>query len=118
MSRLTGDDLIWNWARWTWSGATVGNMEAYVSWEDDPRPILHDHAQVVEAMHAALPWHERMVIIAEYPQKNAKFGGLDPKGRRKAARAWIANTTGVALTETEYKLYLGLFRSQVERRLA
>ncbi|MNL64636.1 hypothetical protein D3C87_1888700 [compost metagenome] len=69
-------------------------------------------------MHAALPWHERMVIIAEYPQKNAKFGGLDPKGRRKAARAWIATTTGVALTETEYKLYLGLFRGQVERRLA
>ncbi|MCG7324297.1 hypothetical protein [Achromobacter sp. ACRQX] len=118
MSRLTGDDLLWNWARWTWSGATVGNMEAYVSWEDAPRPILHDHALVVEAMHAALPWHERMIVIAEYPQKSAMFGGLDPRGRRKAARAWIAKTTGVELTETDYKLYLGLFRSQVERRLA
>lgn len=69
-------------------------------------------------MHTALPWHERMVIIAEYIQKNAKFGGLDPKGPRKAARALIANTNGAALTETEYKLYLGLLRSQVERRLA
>lgn len=118
MSSLTGDDLIWNWARWTWSGTTVGNMEAYVSWEDDHRPILTDHALVVESMHAALPWHERMVIIAEYPQKNAMFGHLDARARVKAAREWIANTTGVALTETEYKLYLGLFRSQVERRLA
>ncbi|AVG38525.1 hypothetical protein [Achromobacter insolitus] len=118
MNSLTGDDLLWNWARWTWSGTTVGNMEGYVSWEDDHRPILTDHALVVESMHAALPWHERMVIIAEYPQKNAMFGHLDARARIKAARNWIANTTGVALTETEYKLYLGLFRSQVERRLA
>ena len=118
MNRLTGDDLLWNWARWTWSGATVGNMEVYVSWEDAPRPIAYDHAQVVEAMHAALPWHERMVIIAEYPQKNAKFGGLDSTARRKAARKWIASTTGVAMTEIEYKLYLGLFRSQVEARMS
>ena len=118
MSSLTGDDLLWNWARWTWSGATVGNMEAYVSWEDDHRPINHDHARVVEAMHAALPWHERMIVIAEYPQKNAMFGALDAKGRVDAALDWIASTTGVALTETEYKLYLGLFRSQVERKLA
>ncbi|WP_306633255.1 hypothetical protein [Achromobacter aegrifaciens] len=110
--------MIWNWARWTWSGTTVGNMQAYVSWEDDHRPILTDHALAVESMHAALPWHERMVIIAEYPQKNAMFGRLDARARVKAAREWIANTTGVALTETEYKLYLGLFRSQVERRLA
>jgi len=118
MSRLTGDDLIWNWARWTWSGATVGNMEAYVSWEDDHRPIITEHAQIVDAMHAALPWHERMIIIAEYPQKNSMFGDFDARGRQRAARQWIANTTGVALTETEYKLYLGLFRGQVERRLA
>lgn len=117
MSRLTGDDLIWNWARWTWSGATVGNMEAYVSWEDDHRPINYDHAQAVEAMHAALPWHERMIIIAEYPQKNAMFGDLDPRARRKAAREWIANTAGVSLTDTEYKLYLGLFRNEVERKI-
>lgn len=50
-------------------------MEAYVSWEDDHRPINYDHARTVEEMHAALPWHERMVVIAEYPQKNAMFGG-------------------------------------------
>ncbi|CAB3726734.1 hypothetical protein LMG26690_04411 [Achromobacter animicus] len=72
-----------------------------MSWEGGHRPILHDQVQVVEAMHSALPWHERMMIIAEYPQRNAKFGGLDPKGRRKAARACIATTTGVALMETE-----------------
>lgn len=118
MSSLTGDDLLWNWARWTWSGTTVGNMLAYVSWEDDHRPINIDHARAVEEMHAALPWHERMVIIAEYPQKNAMFGHLDARGRLDKALDWIASTTGVALTETEYKLYLGLFRGQVERRLA
>lgn len=61
---------------------------------------------------SADPWVHR------YPQKNAMFGRLDARARVKAAREWIANTTGVALTETEYKLYLGLFRSQVERRLA
>lgn len=43
---------------------------------------------------------------------------MDTKARRKAAREWIAETTGVALNETEYKLCLGLFRNQVERRLA
>lgn len=118
MSKLTGDDLIWNWARWTWSGATVGNMEAYLSEEEDYRPINHHHAMEVEAMHAALPWHERMIIIAEYPQKNVMFGQLDGRARRAKALDWIADTTGVALTETEYKLYLGLFRSLVERRLA
>lgn len=118
MRKLTGEDLLWNWARWTWSGATVGNMLAYVSWEDDHRPINHDHARIVEEMHAELPWHERMVIIAEYPQKNAKFGAMDTRTRRKAAREWIAETTGVALTENEYKIYLGMFRSQVERKLA
>lgn len=118
MNSLTGDDILWNWARWTWSGATVGNMAAYVSWEDDHRSINYDHAQVVEAMHAELPWHERMIVIAEYPQKNVMFGHLDARARIKTARDWIASTTGVSLTETEYKLYLGLFRCRVERRLA
>lgn len=118
MRKLTGDDLLWNWARWTWSGATVGNMESYVSWEDDHRPIITEHALIVEAMHAALPWHERMIVIAEYPQKNAMFGHLDARARVSSALYWIASTTGVPLTENEYKLYLGLFRSQVERRFA
>jgi len=57
-------------------------------------------------------------VIAEYPQKNAMFGAMDTKARRKAALEWIATTTGIALNETEYKLYLGLFRNQVERRIA
>lgn len=118
MSSLNGDDLLWNWARWTWSGTTVGNMTPYVSWEDDHRPINIDHARKVEEMHAALPWHERMVIIAEYPQKNAMFGELTAAERGVRARRWIADKTGVALTETEYKLYLGLFRGQVEWKLA
>lgn len=118
MRKLTGDDLLWNWARWTWSGATVGNMLAYVSWEDDHRPINQDHARIVEEMHAELPWHERMVIIAEYPQKNAMFGDLSAREREKAARRWIESTTGISLGDTEYKLYLGLFRDRVERRLA
>lgn len=118
MGRLTGDDLLWNWCRWTWSGETVGNMERYVPWEDDHRPINTDHALAVDAMHAALPWHERMVIIAEYTQKNAMFGDLDARTRQTKALAWIEYTTGVVLTDTDYKLYLGLFRGQVERRLA
>ncbi|WP_043172707.1 hypothetical protein [Bordetella bronchiseptica] len=118
MNRITGDDFLWNWARWVWSGATVGNMAPYVSWEDDHRPINHDHARVVEAMHAALPWHERMVIIAEYPQKNVMFGHLDAGGRIRAALRWIDETTGVRLTEGDYKIYLGMFKDAVERRLA
>ena len=117
MNSLTGDDLLWNWSRWVWSGATVGNMTPYVSWEDDHRPILTDHALAVESMHAALPWHERMVIIAEYPQKNAMFRDLDARARVKAARNWISDTTGVALTETEYRIYLGMFRNEVERKI-
>ncbi|KAG0752999.1 hypothetical protein G6F22_021635 [Rhizopus arrhizus] len=92
-------------------------MAVHYAEEVDPRPINHDHALLVEAMHAALPWHERMVVIAEYPQKNAMFGAMDTKARRKAALEWIATTTGIALNETEYKLYLGLFRNQVERKL-
>ncbi|QDJ44816.1 hypothetical protein [Bordetella hinzii] len=117
MQKLTGDDLLWNWARWCWSGATVGNMTPYVSWEDDHRPINTDHAKAVEAMHASLPHHERMVIIAEYTKKNSLFGDLEPRQRIDAARRWIREVTGVNLSETEYKLYLGLFRSEVERRL-
>lgn len=118
MSSLTGDDFLWNWARWSWSGATVGNMEAYVSWEDDHRPINYDHARAVEEMHAALPWHERMIVIAEYTQKNNMFAGMDAKTRIRAALRWIETTTDIRLTEGDYKIYLGMFRNQVERRLA
>lgn len=86
-------------------------------WEDDHRPINLDHARKVEEMHAVLHWHERMVIIAEYPQKNAMFGDLTALECETAARRWIESTMGVSLGETEYKLYLGLFRDRVERRL-
>lgn len=115
---LDGDSLLWNWARWAWSGATVGNMQPYVSWEDYYHPINLGHARVVEEMHAALSWHERMIIIAEYPQKNVMFGDLTPSQRGVAARRWIKLITGVAINETEYRIYLEMFRDQVERRLA
>ncbi|KAA0911939.1 hypothetical protein FQ179_01980 [Pusillimonas sp. ANT_WB101] len=114
---MDADDLIWNWARWNWSGETVGNMAPYISWEDDPRPINHDHALAVDALHKALPHHESMVITAEYPQKNARFGGLHARARAEAARRWIGCVTGVWLSEQEYALYLGFFRNEVGRRL-
>ena len=69
MSQITSDCLLWNWARWCWSGETVGDMEKYIPWEDDPRPIMADHARKVDEMHQTLPWHERMVVIAEYSQR-------------------------------------------------
>src|SRR5690606_19888174 len=111
---LTADDLLWNWARWCWSGETVGNMERYVSYEDDHRPIMFEHAVVVETLHAALPQHERMIVIAEYPQKNVMFGHIESASARcAAARRWIGSVTGVALTEPQYKLYLGFFKDAV-----
>ena len=115
--QISADDILWNWARWCWSGETVGNMEKYVSWEDDHRPINRDQAEAVEAMHRTLPHHEGMVITAEYPQKNALFAGMHTKQRQEAARRWIGQVTGVWLTEAEYKLYLGLFKNEIERRL-
>ncbi len=117
MALITADDCLWNWARWCWSSATVGNMETYIPWEDDPRPIMTDHARKVDEMHQALPWHERMVIIAEYPQKIRLFKDLLPKERMAKARRWIGSVTGVHTSETQYKLYLGLFKSQVGRKL-
>ena len=118
MSSLTGDDLLWNWCRWSWSGTCVGNMSIHYDEDVDPRPINFDHAMAVEAMHAALPWHERMIVIAEYTQKNNMFAGMDAKTRIRAALRWIETTTEIRLTEGEYKIYLGMFRNQVERRLA
>lgn len=115
--QIDADSLLWNWARWCWHGETVGNMEPYVSWEDDYRPINHEHARVVEAMHRALPHHEGMVITAEYPQKNAMFGDLHARARMEAACRWIRQVTGVRLTEHEYKLYLGFFKDEVGRKL-
>ena len=92
-------------------------MQPYVSWEDDHRPINHDQARIIDAMHRALPHHEGMVITAEYPQKNAMFADLHARARMEAARRWIGRVTGEWLTENEYKIYLGCFKSSVERRL-
>jgi len=117
MREMTADDLLWNWARWCWSGETVGNMTPYVSWEDDPRPINHEHAQIVDEMHRGLPHHEGMVITAEYPQKNALFSELHARARQESARRWIGQVTGIWLTEHEYKLYLGFFKDAVGRQL-
>lgn len=117
MSSMTPDDLLWNWARWCWSGTTVGNMQPYVPWEDDHRPIMTDHARTVDELHQTLPWHERMVIIAEYPQKNKLFADMHTRQRMEAALRWIAKETGVYLKEPEYRLYLGLFKDQVGREL-
>ncbi|WP_287820134.1 hypothetical protein [Achromobacter sp.] len=92
-------------------------MPIYYDENVDPRPINYDHALAVEAMHAALPWHERMVIISEYTQKNSLFGGMDARARIRAALRWIETTTGTRLTEGEYKIYLGMFRNEVERKI-
>lgn len=117
MMLINADDYLWNWARWCWSGETVGNMERYVPWEDDYRPINIDHARAVQAMHESLPWHERMVIIAEYSQKNRLFKDMTASERLTAARRWIGQITGVWLGEPEYRLYLGLFKDDVSRKL-
>ncbi|RIY41964.1 hypothetical protein [Neopusillimonas maritima] len=116
MSKLSADDLIWNWARWCWSGETVGNMTPYVSWEDDFRPIQVDQAREVEQMHKSLSHFEAMIITAEYPQKNAMFAGLSGDARQTKARRWIFTVTGVHLSADEYRMFLGLFRDSVQRR--
>ena len=115
---LTAEDILWNWARWCWSGETVGNMTRYVSWEDDYRPIQIDQALIVEDMHKLLPHHEGMVITAEFPQKNAMFGGLASDARQVAARRWITEVTGVTLSADEYRVHLDQFKDRVQRRFA
>ena len=114
---LTAEDLLHNWTRWVWSGETVGNMAHHYQEDDCVRPINHYHALQVEALHAALPWPERMVVTAEYPQKNARFAGLDAHQRRTAARRWILLTTQVSISDTEYRLYLWLFKNTVDRKV-
>jgi len=115
---ISGDALLWNWVRWLWSGPTVGNMPVYIPENDVYRPINVEHAQKVQVLYDALPRHEKMIITAEYPQKYGRFRGINDYGRSRRARAWIAEVTGVRITETEYKLYVGLFRGLVERSLA
>lgn len=42
---------------------------------------------------------------------------LNEQQRRVLARRWIRYTTGVHLSDDQYRLYLGLFRDQVGREL-
>lgn len=114
---LTADDLLWNWARWCWAGETVGNLQPYVPHQDTFQPILFDHALAVDRLHRALPRPDQMVVIAEYPQKNVRFGMLSATQRRVMARRWIGTTTGVWLTDEQYGLLLERFISVVEREL-
>lgn len=112
---LTTEDLLHNWTRWVWSGAAVGNREQHIPMDDDAKPINHWHAQQVGALHRALPWHEQIIITAEYPQKHVRFAGLNARNRSDAARRWILQMTDVAMTDVQYKLYLGFFKQAVKR---
>lgn len=114
---LSGHDLLLNWARWTWRGEAVGNMARYYSdvADEDKREPLAWLAEQVERLHAALPIHERMIVIAEYPQRNRRFAGLGEHARNDAARRWIAEVTDVHMAAFQYRLYLALFQNQVER---
>ncbi|MCQ9618377.1 hypothetical protein L1889_18225 [Paenalcaligenes niemegkensis] len=118
MRSYDADSILWNWARWCASGESVGNMEHVVPFEDEYRPINVDQAVAVERLHKTLPHHEQMVVIAEYPQRNGLFAGLQAKQRREKAQRWIKSVTGVWLREHEYKLYVGLFRDLIWREVA
>ncbi|WP_424624453.1 hypothetical protein [Achromobacter marplatensis] len=116
-SHLTGHDFLLNWARSENSGPSVGNMAPHFH-ESEPRPVNEYHAQKVREMYQKLPWHEQMILQAEYSNRQRLFGDASAKERRPAAIRWIGQITGVWLNDTQYKLYLGLFRNEVERRLA
>jgi len=59
-------------------------MEKYVPGEDSNRPINTNHVLAVECVHAALSWHKRMVIVAEYTKKNSMSGELRERYRTLA----------------------------------
>ncbi|WP_368648990.1 hypothetical protein ABRY95_13885 [Castellaniella ginsengisoli] len=114
---LNGHDLIWNWARWCWTGETPGNMQRYVPQEDDHRPIMVDHARAVQVLYERLSRHEMMIIQAEYTRKNSWFGHLSADGRRTVARRWIQEVTGAVLRQEDYVRLLDAFRDRVEREV-
>ena len=77
-----------------------------------------EQAEQVDRLHKALPHHEQMIVIAEYPQRHGFFRGLPARQRREKAQRWIQDVSGVWSREPEYKLYLGLFKELVWRELA
>ena len=112
------DDIIWNWVRWCWSGKHVGNMVPYIPWRDDFRPININQARQVDELLHRLQLHERMVVIAEYPQKNGRFADMHARQRMETARRWIAKTAKVWLTEKEYEACLRVFKNMIELEVA
>lgn len=119
MQRIDADSLLWNWARWCNSGAVVGNMVDYIPFDDDdkPTPICAAHAEIVDRLHQLLPRPQRMIIIAEYPQRRIRFRGLGAKVRSEKARRWIYTATGIWIRDFEYQIKLCEFKKEVEGRL-
>lgn len=121
MQRYDADSILWNWARWCASGGRVGNMLDVVPYCDEEEAvktvILPEQAEQVDRLHKALPHHEQMIVIAEYPQRHGFFAGLPARQRREKAQRWIKTVTGVSIREPEYKLYLGLFKELVWRKV-
>lgn len=124
MLRIDADSLLWNWARSCHSGPRVGNMEDYIPYDESDRSLQMEQAEKIEEMHQLLPHAHRMVIIAEYPQRKSRFGGLSRKARSERARHWIYEATaitppdyqGVWLRDFEYERVLCLFKQKVEER--
>lgn len=122
MAQWTADDLLWNWVKADAAGPRVGNMDRWLPEDDEEAARANDFnvplALEVDKRVKALPAHERLIILAEYPLKNRKFSRLQARERHTKARQWIFDVTGTHLTDTDYKLYLGLFKNQLEREIA
>lgn len=117
MDKFTGDDLLWNWVRWCWSGDTVGNMQPYVRDDDDFRPIHVAHALAVDALYQCLPREQALAVQAEYTRKNTWFRQHTPTERRVLARRWIQQATGRLVRDDEYLLWVADFKSKVEKEV-
>lgn len=117
MRKLSGDCLLWNWARWCWTGETVGNMQRYIPWEDNFNPINIEHARAVNVLYERLPRHEAMVIQAEYTRKSSHFGEYSSSERVVVARRWIKLVTGAVLRDEDYRRHLEAFKATVEKEI-
>lgn len=111
------DAILWNWARWCNSGPVVGNMTNHIPYEDEFRPICIAQAEIVDKMHQELALPQRMVVIAEYPQRNGRFQGLQAKQRAEKARRWIHAITGMWLLDIDYQRNLTVFKQRVGEKL-